>query len=212
MSKITALTENTTPADGDLVPMVDDPGVNPLTQKMTMLNLLQVNHGTLRGSPVLVAPTGFQTVADLATADIVTGSGGAFFSASNSTKGVTATAASGTLSPASTGKYHVSYTFSGSVIATSGTVENLLATFSLRYNGTILDGTQTTNGIGDGTGAYNNNDGVPMVWSGSDIVDITTASQNLTLAFTPTKVGGTAPSFDVVPTYLSFSMHRLGST
>ncbi len=39
--KITALTENTAPLNTDIVPMVDDPSGTPLTQKITLLNLLR---------------------------------------------------------------------------------------------------------------------------------------------------------------------------
>lgn len=38
-TKITALTEMTTPVDTDLVPVVDDPAGTPLTQKLTFANL-----------------------------------------------------------------------------------------------------------------------------------------------------------------------------
>jgi hypothetical protein len=37
--KITALTENTTPLNTDIIPMVDDPGGTPATQKMTLATL-----------------------------------------------------------------------------------------------------------------------------------------------------------------------------
>ena len=35
-AKITALTENTTPASGDLLPLADDPGGTPVTQKISL--------------------------------------------------------------------------------------------------------------------------------------------------------------------------------
>jgi len=38
-AKITGLTANTAPADADIMPMVDDPGGSPLTQKITMADL-----------------------------------------------------------------------------------------------------------------------------------------------------------------------------
>ena len=38
-TKITALTENTTPLGTDIIPMVDDPGGTPATQKITLVNL-----------------------------------------------------------------------------------------------------------------------------------------------------------------------------
>jgi hypothetical protein len=38
--KITGLTANTAPVSTDLVPMVDDPGGSPLTQKITIANLM----------------------------------------------------------------------------------------------------------------------------------------------------------------------------
>ena len=41
-SKITALTENTSPLVTDILPMVDDPGGTPLTQKVTFASLLSV--------------------------------------------------------------------------------------------------------------------------------------------------------------------------
>lgn len=40
--KITALTENTTPALSDILPMVDDPSGTPSTQKITISNLLSL--------------------------------------------------------------------------------------------------------------------------------------------------------------------------
>lgn len=40
--KVTALTANTTPALTDIVPMVDDPGGTPTTQKITIANLLSL--------------------------------------------------------------------------------------------------------------------------------------------------------------------------
>src|SRR3989304_4429913 len=40
-TKITALTANTILASGDILPMVDDPGGTPLTQKITIDNLLK---------------------------------------------------------------------------------------------------------------------------------------------------------------------------
>src|SRR3990167_501590 len=39
--KITALTENTTPLSTDIIPMVDDPGSTPLTQKVTLGNFFK---------------------------------------------------------------------------------------------------------------------------------------------------------------------------
>lgn len=39
-AKITALTENTAPLGTDIMPMVDDPGGTPLTQKITITNLM----------------------------------------------------------------------------------------------------------------------------------------------------------------------------
>lgn len=44
-SKITQLTENTTPAVTDIIPMVDDPGGTPTTQKMTLSDLMKVIDG-----------------------------------------------------------------------------------------------------------------------------------------------------------------------
>lgn len=44
-AKITALTANTTPATTDILPMVDDPGGTPSTQKMTFANFLKVVNG-----------------------------------------------------------------------------------------------------------------------------------------------------------------------
>ena len=41
-SKITALSENTTPLSTDILPMVDDPAGTPVTQKVTLANLLAV--------------------------------------------------------------------------------------------------------------------------------------------------------------------------
>ena len=41
-AKITALTENTTPLVTDIIPMVDDPGTTPLTQKITFSNVAQL--------------------------------------------------------------------------------------------------------------------------------------------------------------------------
>lgn len=41
-AKITALTENTTPATTDLLAIVDDPAGTPATQKITLLNALKV--------------------------------------------------------------------------------------------------------------------------------------------------------------------------
>lgn len=41
-SKITALTENTTPATSDIIEIVDDPGGSPLSQKITLTNLFKV--------------------------------------------------------------------------------------------------------------------------------------------------------------------------
>lgn len=41
-AKITALTENTTPVSTDILPMVDDPAGTPVTQKITIANLLSV--------------------------------------------------------------------------------------------------------------------------------------------------------------------------
>lgn len=40
-SKITALTENTTPLNTDVIEMVDDPGGTPANQKIQLLNLLK---------------------------------------------------------------------------------------------------------------------------------------------------------------------------
>lgn len=51
-AKITALTANTTPAVGDILPMVDDPAGSPLTQKITLSDLLKVINGlTVDSSP-----------------------------------------------------------------------------------------------------------------------------------------------------------------
>src|SRR3990170_2924205 len=51
MAKITAYTENTTPVSTDILPMVDDPAGTPLTQKVTIANLLSVaNHTILDAS------------------------------------------------------------------------------------------------------------------------------------------------------------------
>ena len=38
-AKITALEENVTPLSTDLIPMVDDPGGTPVTQKVQLANL-----------------------------------------------------------------------------------------------------------------------------------------------------------------------------
>lgn len=51
-SIITALTANTTPAVTDIIPIVDDPGGTPVTQKITLDNLLKVINGlTADASP-----------------------------------------------------------------------------------------------------------------------------------------------------------------
>ena len=53
--KITQLTENTTPALTDLSVLVDDPAGTPLTQKITLTNLLSP-------TPLLAGRTGGQTL------------------------------------------------------------------------------------------------------------------------------------------------------
>jgi len=42
--KLTALTENTTPALTDIVYMVDDPGGSPISKKITVANILSLLH------------------------------------------------------------------------------------------------------------------------------------------------------------------------
>ncbi len=51
-AKITALTANTTPALTDIVPMVDNPGASPLTQKITIANLLNTPSATFTSPTV----------------------------------------------------------------------------------------------------------------------------------------------------------------
>jgi len=57
-SKITALTANTTPALTDLAVMVDDPSGTPLTQKITIANVLSLLNpvGTIREFNVSTNP------------------------------------------------------------------------------------------------------------------------------------------------------------
>ena len=58
-AKITALTENTTPLPTDIVPIVDDPAGTPVTQKVTLGNLLQGGYSfTITTSSATPTPTG----------------------------------------------------------------------------------------------------------------------------------------------------------
>lgn len=63
-TKTTALTANTTPADADIMPMVDDPGGTPATQKMTLATLktfVQASLGARTSSFSSSANTGTST-------------------------------------------------------------------------------------------------------------------------------------------------------
>jgi len=60
-AKITALTENTTPLTTDILPMVDDPAGTPLTQKITISNLVRASN--MSGSISLIAQTGLLPLA-----------------------------------------------------------------------------------------------------------------------------------------------------
>jgi hypothetical protein len=57
-AKISALTANTTPALTDIIPMVDDPSGTPVTQKITLENLLKV-FGSLTEDTAPSASTDF---------------------------------------------------------------------------------------------------------------------------------------------------------
>lgn len=70
--KITQLTENTTPADGDLVAIVDDPSGTPSTQKATLRNIIQkVGGGSVVDTDIAGgSATSSSTYADITGADV----------------------------------------------------------------------------------------------------------------------------------------------
>lgn len=49
-AKITALPENTTPATTDIMPIIDDPGGSPASEKITLANLFGLFNIALNGS------------------------------------------------------------------------------------------------------------------------------------------------------------------
>lgn len=98
--KITSLTANTTPVSTDIVPMVDDPGGTPLTQKITIGNLLKalftakgdilVGSGSKTGVVLGVGSDGQVLTADAASSGGVkwaTGGGGASYTSATFTNG-----------------------------------------------------------------------------------------------------------------------------
>lgn len=54
-AKITALTELTTPASADVVPIVDDPSGTPITKKVTHANLLSVLTGAMNAADQIIS-------------------------------------------------------------------------------------------------------------------------------------------------------------
>lgn len=56
-TKVTALTENTTPVGTDLVYIVDDPGGTPASQKITVANLAKGMFSDAEGDPAQVSNT-----------------------------------------------------------------------------------------------------------------------------------------------------------
>ncbi len=56
--KVTAMTELTTPVDGDLLYCVDDPGGSPLPRKLQIKNLLKSARGEIKA----IGASGSQTL------------------------------------------------------------------------------------------------------------------------------------------------------
>lgn len=124
-AKITALTENTTPISTDIVPMVDDPAGTPVTQKVTIANLLNVNNVTTGTLSVANGGTGVST--DTGTGAVVKANSPTFV-----TK-ITLPAGDATNAP---------------LVMTSGSAQTTPGAGTVTYNGKIFMGAPVASGIG----------------------------------------------------------------
>ena len=112
MSKITDYTENSLPLAADMFVMVDDPAGTALTQKVSLLNLLQVEFGSISvaGGSASQSPGAAYALCTQFTADGL------------SSAGMTPAHGSNKITVTSTGIYLVGYSLSyiGANSATSG--------------------------------------------------------------------------------------------
>lgn len=198
------------------VTLADDDGLLIIDQstgsvKKALAGRLSRDYGQIRGAPLALA--GFQTIAAAASANVVAGGSGNFFTAASGLeRGITATPASGILVPSRTGIYRCWYSITATVTGNTPGTFDLTPIFFLRYNGTPIVGGEATLAQGTGDHTYSNNDGFPFTLSGETVVDITTASQNLTLACTMTKLAGTETGFNLTALYCTLGMERLDDT
>ncbi len=137
MSKITSLTENTTPVGTDLVAMVDDPSGTPLTQKATLQNIRA-------GGALFAWITNDSALQTKAFTDGVAAAWDETANGSGSVgTGLTADAANSRIQINQDGYYRVS----ANVALSLSAVGNESASVELRYNGTRIPASQQSDGL-----------------------------------------------------------------
>lgn len=216
-------TEITDPADGDMLVMVSDPLGTPVTKKAQYKNVVKVPHGLIYGNTI--AASGIQLFSHGATGDLTSGSTGDWFTASGPSYDVTCTPASARITPLRTGIYRVGAQLTVVMLpATGGTVLSSTHTFSIRYNGSIVNGTQQSVPLGTeafvvsgaaaapAVGVYPPNSGVPQSVNIGGLVDVTTAGQHITLAVTVDIAVGTETAIWYILSRCNLWCHRVGPT
>jgi hypothetical protein len=109
-TKITALTKLTSAASTDILPIVDDPGGTPVTKKITVSNLLNLEYGGL----YVTGGAGTQALAATTWTKVTQ-----FAADGASSGGVTPAHATDTITVADAGVYHVSFqcSYTGTTLA-----------------------------------------------------------------------------------------------
>lgn len=99
-TKITALTELTSAATTDILPIVDDPGGTPITKKITVANLLNLEYGGI----YVTGGAGTQSLSATTWTKVTQ-----FAADGASSSGVTPAHGTDTITVADAGIYHVSF-------------------------------------------------------------------------------------------------------
>jgi len=198
-TKISQLTNTmTTTALTDLVPIVNDVGGTPETQKIAVPNLLDcLSYGQISGNPLLAS--GGQVIANTATANLTAGSIGDFWGTAGATRNMATDLPNGRLTPAITGYFRV-WGHVSCIATPNGSVTGGGFRVKVRYNGADVAGLRTTVGF---LGDASTGDAARVLHAFVEgVVDVSTASQHLTLAIETLIIAGatatTQFSFNVV--------------